>query len=458
MKQFKRIISLVLSCVVAFGIFVIPSYAAAGDHVINIALTDTTLEGVPVVEVDMTLTNSTRIKAVIATISYDTSVLKLVDLYGAELTLPHTSDVINYLVNGEDSEDFGYIANEASFTLVNRMDAGICGTRGIVGIQGINSAANKKFTTPTSFGKFYLAYQDGKSKADVKEDTIVFATYDEAYSTVAGTASAKVVEGSADYAFGTEGGAKDNATFMANCTITPTNFEFGTDKPAVTTVEAPAADATAFVYNGTAQTYAIAANDAYTVTGATQTNAGTYTVTVALNDTTAYVWADGTTDAKTYNFVIAPKSIAGAVVADVADVVYTGSAFEPTPAVTVDGVALVAGADFDYAYENNTAIGTATVKVVAKGNYTGEASTTFVIADDYTAMKYAAGYSYKIENGTLYVKGADATIYVIEAKYEGAKMTSCVLKPVVITGGVANVAVDTTATLFIWDANMQAMN
>ena len=68
----------------------------------------------------------------------------------------------------------------------------------------------------------------------------------------------------------------------------------------------PAADATVFTYNGTEQTYALAEDGAYTITGNKQTNANEtgYAVTVALKDTANTQWADGTTADKTYTFVI----------------------------------------------------------------------------------------------------------------------------------------------------------
>ena len=68
----------------------------------------------------------------------------------------------------------------------------------------------------------------------------------------------------------------------------------------------PTADATVFTYNGTEQTYALAEDGAYTITGNKQTNANEtgYSVTVALKDTANTQWADGTTANKTYTFVI----------------------------------------------------------------------------------------------------------------------------------------------------------
>ncbi len=70
-------------------------------------------------------------------------------------------------------------------------------------------------------------------------------------------------------------------------------------------VEIPEADDTKFIYNGTTQTYSLAESEHYTISGNKQTNAGTYTVTVALNDKENTVWSDGTTDDKTYTFTIA---------------------------------------------------------------------------------------------------------------------------------------------------------
>jgi hypothetical protein len=57
----------------------------------------------------------------------------------------------------------------------------------------------------------------------------------------------------------------------------------------------PTATTPSHTYSGTEQSAGIAANDAYTVTGDKQTNAGSHTATVALKDKTNYEWTDGTT-------------------------------------------------------------------------------------------------------------------------------------------------------------------
>ena len=74
-------------------------------------------------------------------------------------------------------------------------------------------------------------------------------------------------------------------------------------------VDVPEKDATIFTYDGEKKTYTIAANDNYTIANAEQTNAGTYTVTVTLNDTENFVWNDKTDAAKGYTFVIAPAKV-----------------------------------------------------------------------------------------------------------------------------------------------------
>ena len=67
---------------------------------------------------------------------------------------------------------------------------------------------------------------------------------------------------------------------------------------------APAAPAQV-TYNGQEQTAAVAGNAAYTISGSKQTNAGTYDITVTLNDAKNYEWSDGTSEALTLQWTIA---------------------------------------------------------------------------------------------------------------------------------------------------------
>ena len=179
-------------------------------------------------------------------------------------------------------------------------------------------------------------------------------------------------------------------------------------------VAIPAKDATAFTYNGQAQTYTLAENDAYTISGNVQTKANEagYTVTVALKDTANTKWSDGTTDDKTYSFVIAKKSIT-APAEDTAAFTYNGQAqtytLTESDAYTISGnvqtdaneagytvtVALTDTANTKWA-DGTTADKTYSFVIAKKSiavpaedttafTYTGEAQTyTLAESDDYT--------------------------------------------------------------------------
>ena len=72
---------------------------------------------------------------------------------------------------------------------------------------------------------------------------------------------------------------------------------------------------------------------------------------------------------------------------------YTGSAIQPKITVTVGGKVLTAGRDYSVKYENNVAVGTATVTVsgiataTETGGYTGEVKLNFSIVPNYQITK-----------------------------------------------------------------------
>ncbi len=102
-------------------------------------------------------------------------------------------------------------------------------------------------------------------------------------------------------------------------------------------VTKPSEDKTAFVYTGTEQTYAVAENPAYTMTGNKQTNANEagYEVKVVLSDKANYEWADGKTDDLIFLFRIAQATVSATWAER--SYAYTGSAL-PMPAATVHGL------------------------------------------------------------------------------------------------------------------------
>lgn len=168
-------------------------------------------------------------------------------------------------------------------------------------------------------------------------------------------------------------------------------------------VAKPAKDETKYVYDGTAKTYSLQTSTLYTITsdGLTQTNAGTYPITIALNDTDHYQWDDYSDAALVYNFVIEKASIASATItlSNHVNLVYT----EEEQTVTVRMVVLngkeLTTNDYTVTGTSGTNAGTYTVTVTGQGNYTGTKTTTFTIAK-LTISRPEANSTRFVYNGT----------------------------------------------------------
>lgn len=115
------------------------------------------------------------------------------------------------------------------------------------------------------------------------------------------------------------------------------------------------------------------------------------------------------TGEKEVSFTINARSIENAAITGVEDSYsVTGSAIEPTVTVTDDlGNVLVITDDYTVVYENNTAVGTATIIVTGTGNYKDSKTITFEIVNSvfYTTgiVKYASGNP--VVGGTVTLKG-----------------------------------------------------
>ena len=108
----------------------------------------------------------------------------------------------------------------------------------------------------------------------------------------------------------------------------------------------------------------------YSVSYSSNTNAGTAKVTIT--------GKCGFTGTYSESFTIAPKDISGLTAQVAASAEYTGSNI--TTAVTVkDGTKVLSTSSYTIAYKNNKNIGTATVTITGKGNYTGTITKTFDI-------------------------------------------------------------------------------
>ena len=195
----------------------------------------------------------------------------------------------------------------------------------------------------------------------------------------------------------------------------------GSFKISAKSIESASVTAAGQTYTGSALTTTVTVKDGsktlasgtdYTVSYSNNTNAGTATVTVTGKGNYA--------KSKSVNFTISAKSISGAAVS-ASSQTFTGSALKPTVTVTLNGKTL-SSSDFTVAYGNNTNVGTASITVTGKGNYTGTATGSFAISaksisgasvtaagQTYTgsALKPAATVSV---NGKTLVSGTDYTV------------------------------------------------
>lgn len=142
-------------------------------------------------------------------------------------------------------------------------------------------------------------------------------------------------------------------------------------------VEVPTA-VTGLVYNGTAQTGVVDNSDKYTITGNTQTNAGSYQAVAKLSDPINYQWADGTSTDKTINWQIAQKQLIVTVSAQ--DKVYDGTRNVNQGMITLAGIvtgdSVLAGATFQY---ETATVGTDKLINVTEFALAGEDADNYVL-------------------------------------------------------------------------------
>ena len=115
-------------------------------------------------------------------------------------------------------------------------------------------------------------------------------------------------------------------------------------------------------------------------------NAGTYTVTYSVAGSDNY---NG--DTKTITVTVNAKVVNQPVIEGIEAVyILSENAITPVPTAVKDGATVIDPSEYTLAYENNTAAGTATVKIVDKdgGNYTVNGSMTFQIVEHEHTWTY----------------------------------------------------------------------
>ena len=157
-----------------------------------------------------------------------------------------------------------------------------------------------------------------------------------------------------------------------------------------------------------------------------------------------------------------------AVSLDVDEVVYDPvSQTLPTVTVTdaLDGTPLVQGTDYDVAFSNTTAVGTATVYITGRGGYGGYAAksqfsiypvfhvTAYSLAEEGDGLSWASPMSLPHAIATA---SAGDTIFLKAGTYTPTANIA-ISKPLVILGGFAgtdNTTLDPDSPMSVFDANM----
>lgn len=137
---------------------------------------------------------------------------------------------------------------------------------------------------------------------------------------------------------------------------------------------------TSYVYDGTYKKPAatvtldgkvLQAGKDYTISYRNNLNVGVATViATGMGDYTGYT---------SKNFTITKRAMAGGTVSVASSVSFTGSNITPSVTVKAAGRTLTNGTDYTVSYSNNKNVGTASVYVYGKGNYSGTLSAKFDI-------------------------------------------------------------------------------
>ena len=191
-------------------------------------------------------------------------------------------------------------------------------------------------------------------------------------------------------------------------------------------IEKPAADNTEFIYDGTEKVYVLTANPHYTVSNNTRTLAGSQNVTVTLNDTTNYQWADGSSNVLSYVFTVAKAQIEGIAIQD-----YTGNYDGEMHTISViapDGAVITYSATEDGTYTSEP--------IMVSGNK-DEATTTTI----WFKVENGDNYEPYIASGTVSIGHVAPTGITIDQDAVTMKIGDTkTLEPVVEPANTSNPA------------------
>ena len=164
-------------------------------------------------------------------------------------------------------------------------------------------------------------------------------------------------------------------------------------------------------------------NKDYTVKYSNNKSVGTATVTI-----TGKGNYTGTIQKQ---FKIKAVSISSATVSNIKDKSYTGKEQTQDIVVRVNGRTLEKNKDYTVKYSNNKSVGTATITITGKGNYTGTIQKKFKISIMKSSTYTINGMKYKVTNAKTDGKG---TVELVSIPSNSKKTTITVPSTIKISG------------------------
>ena len=136
-------------------------------------------------------------------------------------------------------------------------------------------------------------------------------------------------------------------------------------------------------------------NDTISISDDAFRDANSNVVLNVIKGSDAYKWALNH-DMK-YSFI--SPSASDFVVSGISNKTYTGKGLTQSPKISYGDLTLTNGKDYTLSYTNNVNVGTATVKIIGKGNYVGTTSRTFKINPKSIAKFSVTGIKNKTYTG-----------------------------------------------------------
>ena len=161
----------------------------------------------------------------------------------------------------------------------------------------------------------------------------------------------------------------------------------------------------------------------YTVRYSNNKSVGTATITITgKGDYTGTIKKE---------FKIKAKSISSATVSNIKDKSYTGKGRIQDAVVTINGKTLEKNKDYTVRYSNNKLVGTATITITGKGNYTGTIKIEFKINIAKSSTYTIDEMKYKVTNAKIDGKG---TVELVSIPTNSKKPTITIPSTVKIGG------------------------